>query len=314
MFLLNKNYILNNFKLPDTDIIVVLNGEYQLQLSSKISLKINKQALVIPDNVTVKAPIHLLFIASKNCHALFNISVGVNSCITIIEEHASFDRQNYFSKIEINVDAKAKSEIAYYKLQFANSVQSNYQLTTKIIQNTNSKITYLFINKGSFLTTDDLCVKFIGERASYKMRGICLSADKQIITHRFRFEHLMPNCISNILTKGVIDNESIYNFNCRIIIHDAAIKTEARVLNNNLLLSEQAIINSSPEMETIVEDAICTHGVTVGELDQKSLFYLRTRGITKDLAIKILIQAFVQEIAERFILYPRYQSIIGFIS
>ncbi|MDR1057605.1 MAG: SufD family Fe-S cluster assembly protein [Coxiellaceae bacterium] len=313
MFTLNKKYILNNFKLPGTNILVMLNGEYQPQLSDQSNLQFANQTVTFSKNMKIETPIHLLFLTARDCHTMFNIIATEGSYTTIIEEHASLGEQIYTSDIKVNIDAKARSEIVHYKLQFENITKSTHRAETNINQETDSKIISCFINKGANITTDRLWVKLMGEKASYKVRGVNLLSDQQNMTCQICIEHLVPNCISSVLTKGIIDDRSVSNFDCRVIAHSNAVKTETHVLNKNLLLSEKAVVNTAPELEVYVDDVTCTHGATVGELDKEALFYLRSRGIAKNMAIKILTNAFIQEITTQFAQYSRYKIAAGLV-
>ena len=308
MLNLDQNYITTKFSLPKTTILVVLDGVYQPQLSSSIANAIiGEKTLKIPKNTKINLPIHLLFFASQNCCNSFDIIAEEDSYTTIIEEHASLGDGQYTSEIKINITAKANSEIVHYKLQLENITQATHQNTINIDQATGSRIISNFINKGAKTSQDTLYIKLAGENAAIDIKGINLLRDHQNMNCHIKIEHQKPNCISNVLFKSVIDDQAINNFACRVIAHNGATKTETHVTNKNLLLSELATANTSPEMEVYVDDVICTHGATVGQLDAEALFYLRSRGITKNMAIAMLISAFVQEIVDQFAKYDRFK-------
>ncbi|MBU0744218.1 MAG: SufD family Fe-S cluster assembly protein, partial [Gammaproteobacteria bacterium] len=305
---INKNYIADTFKLPGANTLVVLDGVYQPQLSDQANLIVNNQTLKIPQNTKTENPIHLLFLTSQNCHSVFNIVAEENSYTTIIEEHASVEGDPYISNVEININSGTGSEIVHYKLQFENVHQSTCQIKTIINQSSKSKIISSFISKGAKVAKDMLYVKFAGDGASYDIKGISMPCGHQNMTHQIRIEHLGENCTSNVLSKGIVDDQAVSDFDCRVIVHPGAVKTETHVTNRNLLLSQSATANTSPELEVYVDEVICTHGATVGQLDQNALFYLRSRGIEKDMAIKMLTSAFVQEIVEEFSIYNRFKN------
>src|SRR5205814_5923797 len=112
-------------------------------------------------------------------------------------------------------------------------------------------------------------------------------------------DHAKPHCSSRELYKGILDGKSTGVFNGKIIVRKDAQKTDARQTNNNLLLSEESLINTKPQLEILADDVKCTHGATIGQLDEESIFYLRTRGIGAETARRMLIHAFAGEIIER---------------
>lgn len=308
MLKLDQNYITTKFSLPKTTILVVLDGVYQPQLSSSIvNVIIGEKTLKISKNTKLSFPIHLLFLASQNCYNFFDIIAEEDSYTTIIEEHASLGDGQYTSEIKTHITAKANSEIVHYKLQLGNITQATYLNTTDIDQATGSRITSAFINKGVKTAKDTLYVKLAGENAAIDIKGINLLRDHQNMSCHIKIEHQKPNCSSNVLFKSVVNDQATNNFACRVIAHSSATKTETHVTNKNLLLSELATANTSPEMEVYADDVICTHGATVGQLDAEALFYLRSRGITKNRAIAMLISAFVQEVADQFAKYDRFK-------
>jgi len=313
MIALNKNYIVDHFKLPGTIMLVMVDGKYQPHLSDHVNGVFKDQTLKISPHTRLKEPIHFLFITTQNCHNALDIVLAESSYTTIIEEYASFGDQIYANNVRVNITAQANSEMVHYKLQFEDNERVTYQAETNINQAKGSKITSHFISKGAQIAKDNLWVKFLGDAACYNIQGISLLCDHQNMAQQICVEHLKPNCTSNILSKSILDDKAVNNFVCKVIVHDNAIKTETHTINKNLLLSERAIANTAPELEVYVDDVICTHGATVGELDQEALFYLRSRGIAKSTAIKILTNAFVQEIIELFESYPRYRTTAGLV-
>jgi len=312
MLALNQNYITDKFSLPGTNTLVILNGVYQPQLSNQNANPTFKgKTLNIPKNTKVRTPFHLLFLTSQNSHISFDIIAEEGSYTTIIEEHASLGDELYTNNIKTHITAKANSEIAHYKLQFENIVQSNHRTTIDIDQAKNSKITSSFISNGAKTTKEILHINLAGKDASINIKRLNLLHNNQDMSNQIRIEHLAPNCTSNVLSKSIVDDQAINNFDCRVIVHSDAIKTETHVTNKNILLSELATANTSPELEVYIDNVICTHGATVGQLDADALFYLRSRGIAKNMAIKILLSAFAQEITDQFAKYDRFKIITG---
>ncbi len=312
MSTINQNYINNEFRLPGASTLIILNGVYQPKLSDPLpNIVFSGKTLAVPKNTSVKPPIHLLFLTSEDSLSSLELVAEENSYITIIEEHASLGDKPYTSDIKININAKTNSEIMHYKLQFANTEHAKQQTINNIEQAAGSKITSCFISKGAKIAHDVLDISLAGRNASINIKGINLLHHTQDMSNQIRISHLEPSCTSTVLAKSIVDDQAINNFACRVIANSGATKTETHVTNKNLLLSEKAVANTSPELETYVDDVICTHGATVGQLDAEALFYLRSRGITKSSAINMLISAFVQEITDQFVNYERFRIIAG---
>lgn len=296
---LDKNYI-NKYKLQNTNTWVMLNGIYQSELSDGCDdLIFNQQILKISSNANIKKPIHLLFLTSQNCDYTIDIIAEENCRFTLLEEHVSTENHPYNHNIKINILAKNNSEITYYKLQAENS-SATHNAQTTIKQEQNSKINSGFIGKGAKVSQDVLRIKLAEKNARYNAIGIIALHDAQTLNYQIRIEHLAPNCTSNVLFKGLINDKAVGDFNCLVVTHPNAVKTETHVSNNNLLLSELAAMNTAPALEIYADDVICTHGATVGQLDQEALFYLRSRGLSENKATELLTKAFIQEIIDQF--------------
>lgn len=151
------------------------------------------------------------------------------------------------------------------------------------------------IASGSQLKRNDVNVTFAGENAHCEINGVFLSKHRQHIDNHLNLEHAQPHCTSNTNIKGFVTDESRAVFNGRIHIHPHAQKTEAHLNNKNLLLSKKAELNTKPELEIYADDVKCSHGASIGQLDEKSLFYFQSRGIDKASAEAMLCLGFVNE-------------------
>ena len=145
----------------------------------------------------------------------------------------------------------------------------------------------------------DFNVELLETGANCDLNGIYLVDGDNHIDHHTTIEHKKSNCTSNEHYKGILDGNSRGIFNGRIHVHPDAQKTDAIQNNQNLLLSDDAIIHTKPELEIYADDVKCTHGATVGQLDDKAMFYLRTRGINKKDARQLLMRAYVGEVIEK---------------
>lgn len=294
-----KNNI-DQLKIPNTNILVMHNGVFQAKLSNRCdNLTFTKQNLKIFKNIRLKKPLHLLFINSQSSNCNINIIAEENCNFTLIEEHINYKNFSYNSNVKINITAKKNSKIIYYKLQNEDN-NTTHNKQTIIKQEKNSSISSSFVGKGAKVSSDLLHVKLSGKNANYNSIGIIALHQNQIFNYKTNIEHLAPNCTSNVLFKGIINDKAVGNFSCLVVATKNATKTETHVINKNLLLSPLATMNTSPQLEIYVDDLICTHGATVGQLDSDALFYLRSRGLAENMAKQLLTNAFIQEIIGQF--------------
>ena len=314
MITLDKNYI-NTLKLSGTDTCLIFNGIFQEELSSKqIAITHNQNNIKINLSSKNIQPIHLLLLSSQNSSQKLTITIPANSNISIIEEHINLINEPYTNTHQLEIITENHSLLNYYKLQTLDE-KITFKAQTNIIQKQNSKVITHTLTKGSKNNTQDkLQVSLIEQNANYYANGIVTLNNTQQLDYTMQIEHLAANCTSNVLFKGIIDNQAQGNFNCLVKIPPHITKTVTNVTNKNLLLSENAVMNTSPQMEIYNDDIICTHGATVGQLDQNALFYLCSRGISQKQATKLLITAFIKEITETFADYciPKITSSLNY--
>ena len=152
---------------------------------------------------------------------------------------------------------------------------------------------------GGRLARNDITSSLNGPECQCTLDGLYLLEGKQLVDHHTRIDHFAPSCTSREHYRGILDGESHGVFNGRVVVHPHAIKTDAHQSNRNLLLSKQAEIDTKPQLEIFADDVKCTHGATVGQLDEDSLFYLRSRGVDADTARSLLIYGFANDIISR---------------
>ena len=191
--------------------------------------------------------------------------------------------------------------------EHANLTHSRIQLDESVIslcnhrvkQGRNSFYQQHQISLASRLKRNDLTVDLAGEHASTDVRGSFYGRYQQTIDNHTCMEHIAPNCSSNEVFRGLVDNQANAVFNGRIHIHPDAQKTLAELSNKNLLLSDLATINTKPELEIYADDVKCSHGATVGQIDSEALFYLQSRGIPSVEAKRLLSLAFIGEVVDK---------------
>lgn len=173
--------------------------------------------------------------------------------------------------------------------------ESSARITrTEIHQMANSQYHYHGLDLGGEMVRHDIHVQLKGEEAECRLLGAYAISDQSHVDNHLRVDHIAQNCRSEEIFRGVLDGQSKAVFNGKVIVHEGADGSDAQQSNGNLMLSRQAEVDTKPELEIYADDVVCSHGATVGQLDENALFYLRARGIDEQQARKILMQAFCQ--------------------
>lgn len=259
--------------------------------------------LDVPDEVTLTAPIHLLFIhANQNefvTHPRNIILAGKHSQITLIEEHVADQAEHYFTNVVTEIHANHNAKVDYYKIQ-DNALTATHIAGVFVRQQKDSRVRAFSFSKGARLSREDLHVFQQEEATETELHGLYTPKnDDQHVDHHLQVDHLAAHGKSSMLYKGILDKKSRAVFNGKVHVHPNTKQINAHQANHNLLLSKEAEINSKPELEIYAEDVKCTHGATIGQLDSGALFYLCSRGIEKDEAHAMLVRAFSAEVYDR---------------
>jgi Fe-S cluster assembly protein SufD len=162
---------------------------------------------------------------------------------------------------------------------------------------------------GARLSRTNIYTTLAGDAAETVMNGLYMVDGSQHVDHQTRIEHVAPNCPSHELYKGILDGRSHGVFNGKVYVHPEAQKTDGKQSNNNLLLSDQARVDTKPQLEIFADDVKCTHGATVGRLDETALFYMRSRGIGPSEARRLLTYAFAADVLEKIELEPLKEAL-----
>lgn len=226
------------------------------------------------------------------------IVVEKNASAKIIENYISTGSNASFTNVvnEIFVDENASLE--HYRVQRCGgeSYQNNY---TQIFQNANTNINQVTLTLNGTLVRNNLHFFMNGENCNSLLYGLYVTEGKNHVDNHTRVDHAKPNCFSDEKYKGILKDKSTAVFNGKIMVHLDAQKTNAYQRNQNILLSEEATVNTKPQLEIFADDVKCTHGATVGQLDEEPLFYMRSRGISEAEARRMLLNAFADDIAEK---------------
>ncbi len=256
--------------------------------------------LEIPENVTITKPVYLLFVNTQQNDHMTNprnlIIAKANSQVTVIEDHQGDKAEHYFTNVVTDIHAEQGAKINYYKLQNEEAT-ATHVANIFIQQQQDSRVQTYCFSHGANLAREDLSIWQYAKGAESYLHGLYeLNHDQQHIDHHVHVDHLAAHGTSSMLYKGLLNKKSRAVFNGKVYVHKDAQQINAHQANHNILLSNDAEVNSKPELEIYADDVKCTHGATIGQLDQESLFYLRSRGIPENDAHRILTRAFLEEI------------------
>ena len=256
----------------------------------------------IPKNKMVEKPIQIVYFSTGDESALMQqprslIVVEENSYVQVIERHQSLTENPVLTNSVTEVFAKKRAIVDYYKIQNDNANASLID-NTFINQRQESQCSVHTFSLGGKLTRNNLNFYQNGERINSVLKGITIIEDKQHVDHNTLVHHIEPNCESHQDYKGVFGESSTGVFNGKVIVDKEAQKTNAFQSNNNILLSDKASINTKPQLEIFADDVKCSHGCTIGQLDDNAMFYLRSRGIPEKEAKALLMYAFANNVLD----------------
>ena len=251
--------------------------------------------------VVVERPIHLLFISTDNrsptvSHPRNLIIAQRDTQATIIESYVGLNDGVYLTNAVTEVSVAENAVVVHCKLQ-QESADGYHVATTQVRQQRASRFSSHYFSLGGQLVRNEVNVTLNDEGCECTLNGLYIAAGHQHMDNRTRIDHAKPHCNSHELYKGILDERAKGVFNGKIYVHPDAQKTDAKQSNRVLLLSDDAVIDTKPQLEIYADDVKCTHGATVGQIDKTALYYLRSRGISEDLARSLLVYAFANEIA-----------------
>ena len=258
----------------------------------------------LPQRLIFEKPVHLIFVSSSYgtpsvSHPRNLLIFGELSQGSIIQTYAGVEGDIYFTNSVTEILSGANSAIHYYKVQRESS-SAFHIARLEFDQARQSSVTHHSFSFGGALVRNDVNLR-LATGAEGILNGLYLASGKQHVDNHTLIDHAEPHASSRELYKGILDGHAGAVFNGKVIVRKDAQKTDAKQTNRNLLLSEEAVINTKPELQIYADDVRCTHGATIGQLEENALFYLRSRGIGEAAARRLLIQAFAQEIVNQVI-------------
>ncbi|MGO4817049.1 Fe-S cluster assembly protein SufD [Flavobacterium sp. W22_SRS_FP1] len=250
----------------------------------------------IPKSKVADKPIEIMYFSTGNESALMVqprnlVVVGENSHVQIIERHQSLTENPVLTNSVTEIFAQKRAIVDYYKIQ-NDTLEANLIDNTYVSQKQESHISVHTFSFGGNITRNNLNFYHFGERLTSTLNGITIIGEKQHVDHFTLVQHSTPNCESFQDYKGIYSDRSTGVFNGKIYVEKEAQKTNAFQKSNNILLGDKSTINAKPQLEIFADDVKCSHGCTVGQLDETALFYMQARGIPKKEAKALLMYAF----------------------
>jgi Fe-S cluster assembly protein SufD len=231
------------------------------------------------------------------------VHIGENAQVQIAEAYMTIGASDSFTNQVIEVVVEKDAIVEYYKIQNDNS-QASQVSTTHFRQTGKSVVHSVTVSLNGGIVRNNLNMVMEAEYCESNLYGLYFLGGKGHIDNHTVVDNVKPNCLSNELYKGIMTDEASGVFNGKIFVRQDAQKTNAYQSNKNVLLSENASVNTKPQLEIFADDVKCSHGCTIGQLDEEALFYMQSRGITQKTAKSLLIHAFATDILEHIKLKP----------
>lgn len=259
--------------------------------------------IYLPPNANIEAPIHLLFVSTgkingATIHPRNLIVAERGSHFCILENYASLGDAATFTNSVTELIAGENASGHHVKFQDENPQSFHIGNLAAHFGRASNVATHSFA-LGAKLSRTNIHANLAGEGLECILNGLYLTRGEQLADHHMVVEHAQPHCASHEYFNGILADKSKGVFHGRIFVHANAQKTDAKQTNKNLLLSDDATADTKPQLEIYADDVKCTHGATIGQLNDEAIFYLRARGIPLEKARQILVHAFAGEIIER---------------
>ena len=259
-------------------------------------------AVFLPRGQAIEQPIHLLFLtaASEQIVAYPRVLIVAEegAVATIVESYASPLSDVYFNNAVTEVIVNAGASLDHYRLQ-QESERAFHIGATKVRQERGSRYRSLAISLGADICRHTLDVEHRAEQIETVIDGLYVVTGNQHVDNHTTIDHAHPHCQSSQLYKGILDGRARAVFNGKVLVREGALLTDARQLNKNLLLASTTTVDTKPQLEILADDVKCSHGATVGQLEDDEIFYLASRGISPERARALLTFGFAEELIGR---------------
>lgn len=262
-------------------------------------------------NTVLEKPVCLLYLSTGRgaeshpavTHPRNLILVGRGTQVSFVEAHFALDQNLYLTNAVTEVVVGENGIADYLKVE-VESERAFHISALNTHQDRSSSVSTFALQFGGALVRDEVRTVLDGEGAEAHLNGLYIISGTEHVDNHTTIDHAKPHCGSREVYKGVLDGRSTGVFNGKIIVRQDAQKTDSKQSNKNLLLSNEAVINTKPQLEIYADDVKCTHGATIGQIDEESLFYLRSRGIGLEESRNLLVQAFANDVIDKIRFEP----------
>jgi Fe-S cluster assembly protein SufD len=259
--------------------------------------------LAVPDGIEVETPIQFVFLVTGDerdtlAHPRVLVVMGAGSRASIVESYSGVHASRYFTNTVTELFAGEDAILNHYKVQQESDASAHIG-AMYVRAASKSTVTCHSISLGGSLVRNDVFVVLDGEGAECTLNGLYFGDARTLVDNHTTIDHARPHCASREVYKGILADHARAVFNGKIIVRPDAQKTDAKQTNKALLLSEDAQINTKPQLEIFANDVKCTHGAAIGQMDEEAIFYLRARGFGVHEARRMLIQAFAGDVLSR---------------
>jgi Fe-S cluster assembly protein SufD len=260
-------------------------------------------SIEVPRGAHVEQPIYVLFVTVPGTAPTMNhprnlIVVGESAQVTVVEDYVSLGEGTTFSNAATELVAGDNAHVSHYMIVREGDQAYNFS-TLRIQQGRDAKVATHSLLLSGALVRNNVHPVLAGEGSECLINGLFMANGRQHMDNYMLVEHASPHCDSRQFYNGILNGHSHGVFHGRIIVHKDAQKTDAKQTNRNLLLSDDAQIDTKPQLEIYADDVKCTHGATIGQFDENALFYLRSRGLDEASARHVLLLAFANECLDR---------------
>jgi Fe-S cluster assembly protein SufD len=257
----------------------------------------------VPSGVVVETPIYVLFVTVPGAASTMNhprnlIVVERNSQVTVVEDYLSLGEGVTFSNTATELVAGDNAAVSHYMIVREGEQAYNFS-TLRTQQGRSANVATHSLLLSGALVRNNVHPVLAGEGSECLINGLFMANGREHMDNYMLVEHVSPHCDSRQFYNGILNGQSHGVFHGRIIVHKDAQKTDAKQTNRNLLLSDDAQIDTKPQLEIYADDVKCTHGATIGQVDENALFYLRSRGLAEAAARHVLLLAFANECLDR---------------
>jgi Fe-S cluster assembly protein SufD len=258
--------------------------------------------LCIPKGVELAHPVYFYHLTDARHNSILAqprslVYVGENAGVQLAETYATIGRAESLTNQVMEVVLEKDARVSYYKIQ-NDTALANQVSTTNFRQVGKSFLHAVTVSLNGGIVRNNLSLSLEAERGEAHLYGLYFLKGQTHVDNHTVVDHIMPNCESNELYKGIIDDSASAVFNGKIFVQPDAQKTNAFQSNKNILMSETASVNTKPQLEIFADDVKCSHGCTIGQLNEEGLFYLQSRGIQEKTARALLVRSFVMDILE----------------